>query len=122
MQYYVPLGKDINVQGRALLVRTAGDPSRSIERVRHEVGLAAPTATFVRVRTLEESLAAQFRPWRLGAIMFSVFGVLALIVSAAGLYGVVAYGVAQRMEEFGIRMALGARAYNIAVTVLRGGM
>ncbi len=120
MQYYVPLGKERS-QGRALLVRTAGDPTRLVERLRHEVELAAPTATFVRIRTLDESLASQFRPWRLGAIMFTVFGVLALIVAAAGLYGVVAYGVAQRTEEFGIRMALGARGYDIAGTVVRGG-
>ena len=120
MQYYVPLATE-RFQGRALLVRTTGDPARMIERVRHEVELAAPTATFVRVRTLDENLASQFRPWRLGAIMFSLFGLLALIVAMAGLYGVVAYGVAQRTEEFGIRMALGARRLDIAGAVVRGG-
>ncbi len=120
MQYYVPLATE-RFQGRALLLRTTGDPARMIERVRHEVELAAPAATFVRVRTLDESLASQFRPWRLGAIMFSLFGLLALIVAMAGLYGVVAYGVAQRTEEFGIRMALGARRSDIAGAVVRGG-
>jgi len=60
------------------------------------------------LRRLSDYIDPQYRPWRLGATLFTAFGVLALIVSVIGIYSTVAYGVNQRIHEFGVRIALGA--------------
>jgi ABC-type antimicrobial peptide transport system permease subunit len=67
-------------------------------------------------------MAGDLRPWILGATMFTIFGVLALVMAAIGLYSVLAYLVAQRRHELGVRMALGARAGQVLWIVLRDGL
>lgn len=62
------------------------------------------------------------RPWRLGATMYTIFGVLALAVAAIGLYGVIAYSVAQRLHEMGVRIALGARTGDLLRLVVGEGV
>ncbi|HEX9109442.1 MAG TPA: FtsX-like permease family protein, partial [Longimicrobiales bacterium] len=62
------------------------------------------------------------RPWRLGATMFTLFGLLALVVAAVGLYGVIAYDVAQRAPEMAIRMAMGAPAPRLVRAVVNGAL
>jgi ABC-type antimicrobial peptide transport system permease subunit len=62
------------------------------------------------------------RQWQLGATMFSIFGMLALLVAAVGLYSVVSYGVAQRSHELGVRVALGAQARDVVRLVLIEGL
>src|SRR5690606_3494548 len=68
---------------------------------------------------LRAPIERQVRPWRLGATMFLAFGSLALLIAAAGLYSVIAYGVAQRRMEIGMRIALGARAHAIVGMIVR---
>jgi ABC-type antimicrobial peptide transport system permease subunit len=72
-----------------------------------------PGQQYVTVRPLGELVDDQRRSWTIGATMFAGFGVLALIVAAVGLYGVISYNVAQRMQELGVRVALGAQPANI---------
>jgi ABC-type antimicrobial peptide transport system permease subunit len=67
-------------------------------------------------------MASEIQPWRLGASMFGVFGVLALLVAAIGLYSVMSYAVVQRTREFGIRSALGASSRQIVRAVVRDGL
>jgi putative ABC transport system permease protein len=81
-----------------------------------------PGTAFVTVGTLESTLDPVLRPWRLGAAMFTIFGALALVVAAIGLYGVIAYSVAQRLHEMGIRVALGAKTGDLLRLIVGEGI
>ena len=81
-----------------------------------------PGLGYVIVRLLQDLVNPQIRPWRLGATMFGVFGALAMIVAAIGLYSVISYLVTQRTHELGVRIALGARVGNIVALVVRHGV
>jgi putative ABC transport system permease protein len=83
---------------------------------------AMPGNGFVVVRPMQEVVDDQSRSWRLGATLFVAFGGLAVIVAAVGLYGVIAYTVAQRTHELGMRIALGAQSGHIVQLVLKQGI
>jgi ABC-type antimicrobial peptide transport system permease subunit len=74
------------------------------------------------IHSLDERLDPQYRPWRLGATLFSAFGALALIVAVVGIYSTVSYGVNQRLHEFGVRVALGARVGDVIRLVVGQGV
>jgi putative ABC transport system permease protein len=71
---------------------------------------------------MSEALEPHYRPWRLGATLFSLFGVLAGLVAALGVYSTVSYSVSQRTHEFGVRVALGARLGDVVRHVLGEGL
>ncbi|HSA54790.1 MAG TPA: ADOP family duplicated permease [Gemmatimonadaceae bacterium] len=107
--YWVPLAQAPRpLSELTLLVRAA-----SIERVRAALGRVAqnirPDMPYVHVRTLEDAVAPELRPWRLGAAVFALFGALALVVAALGTYSVMQFSLSQRLHELGVRIALGAR-------------
>jgi hypothetical protein len=79
-----------------------GDLQRAVQATR-------PDLPYVEVRLLEDLVAPELRPWRLGARMFGLLGALALIVAAVGMYSVRQFTMSQRREEVSIRVALGAR-------------
>ena len=72
--------------------------------------------------TLAEKLDPQYRPWKIGATLFTVFGMLALLVAGIGVYSAIAYAVTQRTHELGVRLALGAQRGHIRRIVIGSGL
>ena len=111
--YYISLDQYTRTWGNWMAVRLHGDPAREAERVRQALQRVMPGASYLTVRPLRDIVQNEQRSWRLGATMFVAFGVLALVVAAVGLYGVIGYGVTQRMHELSVRIALGAQRGDI---------
>jgi predicted permease len=102
-----------------LLVRTRGDAADKAETVRRELQTLMPGASYVTVTPFSIVVGREMHSWSLGSIMFTVFGALALVLAAIGLYGVIAFNVVQRSHEMGVRIALGARSRDVVWLVVR---
>ncbi len=105
-----------------LFIRAHGRGGDMIETVRSALQREMPGASYVTVTPFSEIVGGETRSWRLGATMFTLFGGLALLLAAIGLYSVVAYDVAQRTHEMGVRRALGAQASDAIRLVVSGGL
>jgi hypothetical protein len=119
--YYIPL-KQFGVPTGMVLVRASGPAADYTEPVRRKLQALLPGTAYVTAVPLREMVAPQMRSWQLGATMFVAFGGVALALAGIGLYGVIAYGVAQRRREIGIRLALGAQRHQVLGLVVRGGL
>jgi predicted permease len=113
LQFYQP--------NMTLEVRTAGDPADMIPAVRREIA-ALDRDLPVQSGTMEDALGLSLLPQRAGATLLGIFSALGLVLASVGLYGVVAYAVAQRTRDLGIRMALGAESSDIYRVVLGHGV
>lgn len=107
---------------RTMFIRTAGDPGPVIQAVRRELVALSPELGYLTVTDMRTMIAPQLHPWQLGATMLAVFGGLALLIAAIGLYSALAYAVARRTQEIGIRMALGAAAPRVTRLIVWSGL
>jgi putative ABC transport system permease protein len=121
-EMYWPVAQSGPAPGLAIVLRTVGDPGALAAPARAAMAEVDPTQPIFGLQTVEQLAAASLAQRRFTLTLMLVFGVVALALASVGLYGVMAYTVAQRTREIGIRVALGARPAQVLGMVVGGGM
>lgn len=105
-----------------LVMRVDGDPIAAAPAIRKALSAIDPTQSLYNVKTLEEVLSESIAPRRFNLLLLGTFAVVALVLAALGVHGVVAYAASERTREIGIRMALGAGRWNVVRMMVAQGM
>jgi putative ABC transport system permease protein len=120
-EIYVPFAQT-RVNSMTLVVRTTSDPLALARSVRNEVLAIDKNQPLYDVKTLAQRVNEAVAVSRSLMVLFAAFALLALVLGAVGIYGIVSYSVTQRTHEIGIRMALGARAANVLSLIMKNGL
>jgi putative ABC transport system permease protein len=108
--------------GVQMAVRTVGDPSNMSKSIAAVINSLDPDLPMANVKTMDQMLEDSMGGDRFGAVLFGTFAIIALLLAAFGIYGVMSFGVAQRTHEIGLRMALGAGSSQVLGMILKEGM
>src|SRR5262249_8860704 len=129
LEVYVPLAQNLALEtdrsspyNRVILIRAHDGTDATIASfARRAVQRALPGAS-LQIDDMAQMLHSELRPWRLGATLFRIMGLLAAVVAAVGVYSVLSYAVSQRTHEIGVRIALGARLVDICRAIVGDGL
>jgi macrolide transport system ATP-binding/permease protein len=119
---YIHLPLPVQTTYASFLVRTATPAAAMVPDLERELRMLDPELVFLETGTLRDAIDVRLFPVRAGAWLIGAAGVLALLLAAIGLYGVIAFSVSRRVREIGIRRALGAETSGVVVMVVRRGM
>jgi putative ABC transport system permease protein len=119
---YWPVAQVRGTPSLAIVVRTENDPAALASSVRDAIGEIDKTQPIYEMQTLDQLVAKSLDQRRFTLTLMVLFGVIALVLSSIGIYGVMAFAVTQRTQEIGIRMALGASAVDVLKMVVGSGM
>jgi putative ABC transport system permease protein len=120
--YYLPVAQHDSPPDLQVFVRVRGRAPDHAEALRRRLQPLMPGAAYVNVMPLSTLVDPNLQSWRFGATMFVAFGGLALVLAAIGLYSMIAYDVAQRTRELGVRLALGSSVGRVLRLIVTGGL
>ena len=113
---------DARMFGVTIVMRIDGDPIAAAPAIRKALSAIDPTQSFYAIETMEQALAESIAPRRFNLLLLGTFAIVALVLAVLGVYGVVSYAVAERTQEIGIRLALGAQRARVVRMIVAQGM
>ncbi|MEX2271649.1 MAG: ABC transporter permease [Vicinamibacterales bacterium] len=108
--------------GVTMVMRIDGDPIAAAPAIRKALSAIDPTQSFYDIETMEQTLAESIAPRRFNLLLLGTFAIVALVLAVLGVFGVVSYAVAERTQEIGIRLALGAQRARVVRMIVAQGM